>query len=173
MNNFSYFTPTKVVFGKDSELQAGKAVKEYGGSKVLVHFGGNSAQKSGLLDKVCASLKSEGIDYVMLGGVVPNPRLSLVRTGIELCKKEQVDFILAVGGGSVIDSAKAIGYGVTNDCDVWDIYLKKVPARACLPIGAVLTIAAAGSEMSDSSVITNEDGWLKRGYSSDYSRCRC
>lgn len=172
MNNFSYFTPTKVIFGKDSELQAGKAIKEYGGSKVLVHFGGNSAQKSGLLDKLCASLKSESIDYVMLGGVVPNPRLSLVRTGIELCKKEQIDFILAVGGGSVIDSAKAIGYGVTNDCDVWDIYLKKVPARACLPIGAVLTIAAAGSEMSDSSVITNEDGWLKRGYSSDYSRCR-
>ncbi|MDD3369570.1 MAG: iron-containing alcohol dehydrogenase [Lachnospiraceae bacterium] len=178
MQNFNYYAPTKVVFGKDTEKQVGELVKEQQCKKVLVHFGGQSAKKSGLLDRICNSLTETGINYVTLGGVVPNPRLSLVREGIELCKQEGVDFILAVGGGSVIDSAKAIGYGMTNkdengqDVDVWDLYLKKFPPKACLPIGAVLTIAAAGSEMSDSSVITNEDGWLKRGLSSNYARCK-
>jgi len=117
-------------------------------------------------------LEQDGISYVGLGGVVPNPRLSTVHEGIELCKKEEVDFILAVGGGSVIDSSKAIGYGVANDGEVWDFYEKTRMPKACTPIGAVLTIAAAGSEMSNSSVITKEEGWLKRGCNSDFSRCK-
>lgn len=172
MENFEFYTPTKVVFGKGAEMQVGALVKAQNCKKVLVHFGGNSAKKSGLLDRVFESLKREDINYISLGGVVPNPRLSKVYEGIELCKKEGVDFILAVGGGSVIDSAKAIGYGMANDCDVWDIYTRKVEVTGCLPIGAILTISAAGSEMSDSSVITNEDGWLKRGFNSNYSRCK-
>jgi alcohol dehydrogenase len=172
MENFEFYTPTKVVFGKATEMQVGSLVKAQNCKKVLVHFGGNSAKKSGLLDRVFESLKREDIDYISLGGVVPNPRLSKVYEGIELCKKEGVDFILAVGGGSVIDSAKAIGYGMANDCDVWDIYTRKAEVTGCLPIGAILTISAAGSEMSDSSVITNEDGWLKRGFNSNYSRCK-
>lgn len=172
MQNFEYFTPTRVVFGRDTELQVGKLVKEYGGNKVLVHFGGGSAVKSGLLDRVCSSLKDAGIAYVTLGGVQPNPRLSLAREGIALCRKEGVDFLLAVGGGSVIDSTKCIGYGLANEGDVWDFYAGKRQAVGCMPIGCVLTIAAAGSEMSRSSVITNEEGWIKRGYNNDYSRCK-
>lgn len=170
MENFNYYTPTRVVFGRGTENQTGELVKQQGCRKVLVHYGGNSAKKSGLLDRVFRSLEEAGIDYVSLGGVVPNPRLSLVYEGIELCKKEQVDFILAVGGGSVIDSAKAIGYGMANEGDVWDFYEGKRQATACMPIGTVLTISAAGSEMSNSSVITNENGWLKRGYNTDYCR---
>ena len=172
MNNFTYYTPTKVVFGRDTDKQVGQLVKEQNCKKVLIHYGGQSAKRSGLLDRIKASLEAENIAYVELGGVVPNPRLSLVYEGIELCKKESVDFILAVGGGSVIDSSKAIGYGMTNEGDVWDFYDKKRQATACLPIGAVLTIAAAGSEMSDSSVITKEEGWIKRGYGSNYCRCK-
>lgn len=172
MVNFEYFTPTKVVFGKNAEEKTGELVKAQGCKKVLVHYGGQSAKKSGLLDRICASLEKEGISYVTLGGVVPNPHLSKVHEGIEVCKKESVDFILAVGGGSVIDSGKAIGYGVANEGEVWDFYAKTRIPEACLPIGAVLTIAAAGSEMSDSSVITNEDGWLKRGCNNNLCRCR-
>lgn len=172
MKNFEYYTPTKVVFGKDTEKKAGELTKEFGAKKVLIHYGGNSAKKSGLLDRICASLEAAGIPYVTLGGVVPNPHLGLVHEGMELCRKEKVDFILAVGGGSVIDSAKAIGYGVYNDCDPWLFYSRKAQAKGCLPIAAVLTIAAAGSEMSNSSVITNEDGWLKRGYNHDSCRCK-
>ena len=172
MNNFTYYTPTKVVFGRDTDKQVGQLVKEQNCKKVLIHYGGQSVKRSGLLDRIKASLEAENIAYVELGGVVPNPRLSLVYEGIELCKKESVDFILAVGGGSVIDSSKAIGYGMTNEGDVWDFYDKKRQATACLPIGAVLTIAAAGSEMSDSSVITKEEGWIKRGYGSNYCRCK-
>lgn len=172
MVNFEYFTPTKVVFGKNAEEKTGELVKAQGCKKVLVHYGGQSAKKSGLLDRICASLEKEGISYVTLGGVVPNPHLSKVHEGIEVCKKEGVDFILAVGGGSVIDSGKAIGYGVANEGEVWDFYVKTRIPEACLPIGAVLTIAAAGSEMSDSSVITNEDGWLKRGCNNNLCRCR-
>ncbi len=172
MVNFQYYAPTKVVFGKDTELQTGALAKEFGASKVLVHYGGNSAVKSGLLERVCNSLKEANLPYVTLGGVVPNPRLSLVYKGIDLVKKEGIDFLLAVGGGSVIDSCKAIGYGVYNDCDPWLFYSKQAQAKGCLPVAAVLTIAAAGSEMSHSSVITNEDGWLKRGYSTDYARCK-
>lgn len=172
MISFQYFTPTKVVFGKNTEEQTGKLVKEEGCRKVLVHYGGQSAVKSGLLERICRSLEDAGIRYVTLGGVVPNPRLSMVHEGISLCRKEGVDFILAVGGGSVIDSSKAIGYGVANEGEVWDFYEKSRTPQACLPVGAVLTIAAAGSEMSNSSVITNEDGWLKRGLNHDLCRCR-
>ena len=174
MDNFNYYAPTQVVFGKDTEKQTGKLVKKYGGNRVLIHYGGKSAVRSGLIDRVKASLEEEGIYYVELGGVVPNPRLSLARQGMALCKAEGVDFILAVGGGSVIDSAKCIGYGVTNEGDEWDFHEKIRSPKACLPIGAVLTIAAAGSEMSNSCVITNDEEtpWKKKGCSSDLSRCK-
>jgi len=171
-SNFTYYTPTEVVFGKDTEREAGRLVKGHGGTKVLLHYGSNSAKKTGLLDRVAASLKAEGIDYVELGGVVPNPRLSKVHEGIKLGKKEGVDFILAVGGGSVIDSAKAIAYGLYNGGEVWDFYEGKRTLQGALPHAAIVTIAAAGSEMSNSSVITNEDGWLKRGLNTEYGRCR-
>ena len=170
MLNFDLTLPTKVVFGKDTEQQAGALVKEFGGSKVLLHYGSESAKKSGLLDRVCASLDEVGIPYVLLGGVVPNPRLSKVKEGIALCQAEGVDFILAVGGGSTIDSAKAIAYGVADGGEVWDFYAGLRPITAAFPVACVLTLAAAGSEMSDSSVITNEDGWYKRGASSKYGR---
>ena len=166
----TYFTPTKVVFGRGTEEQAGALVKEQGGRRVLIHYGGGSVVRSGLLDRVKASLDREGIFHVELGGAVPNPRLSLVYQGIELAKRENVDFLLAVGGGSAIDSAKAIGYGVVNPGDVWDFYEHTRTAGGCLPLGVVLTLSATGSEMSDSSVITNEDGMKKRGYSSPYGR---
>ena len=172
MENFAYYTPTKVVFGKGAEKQTGELVKEQGCRKVLVHYGGGSAVRSGLLDRIYSSLDENGISYISLGGVVPNPRLSLIYRGIDMCRKEGVDFILAVGGGSVIDSAKAIGYGMANEGDVWDFYEGLRTAQDCLPIGAVLTISAAGSEMSNSSVITKEEGWLKRGYKSDLCRPR-
>ncbi len=172
MLNFQYYTPTKVLFGKDTDLEVGRLVQCEGCKQVLVHYGGQSARASGLLDRVFDSLSKAGVDYVELGGVVPNPRLSKVYEGIDLCVKEGVDFILAVGGGSVIDSAKAIGYGAAEAGDVWELYDYKRRAKACLPIGVVLTIAAAGSEMSNSSVITKEEGWVKRGYGSDLCRPR-
>lgn len=170
MKDFNYYAPTEVVFGESSEEKVAQLVKKYNGKKVLVHYGGQSAVKSGLLDKMCGLLSEGGVEYVTLGGVVPNPRLSKVYEGIDLCRKEGVDFILAVGGGSVIDSAKAIAYGVANEEDVWDFYLGKAKAKDCLPVACVLTIPAAGSEMSESSVITNEDGDVKLGYSNDISR---
>ena len=172
MRDFVYHAPTEVVFGKQSEEKVASLVKKYGGHKVLVHYGGKSAQKSGLLDKICGLLRDGGVDFVCLGGVVPNPRLSLVHEGIDLCRKEGVDFILAVGGGSVIDSAKAIACGVPHDGEVWDFYLGKASPKCYLPVACVLTIPAAGSEMSDSSVITNEDGDVKLGYSNQMSRCK-
>ena len=172
MENFNYYTPTRVVFGRGTESETGTLVKDQGCGKVLVHYGSGSVVRSGLLDRVYKSLDDAGISYVSLGGVVPNPRLSLVYEGIELCRKEGVDFILAVGGGSVIDSAKAIGYGLANEGDVWDFYEGKRMPSGCMPIGVVLTISAAGSEMSNSSVITNENGWLKRGCNTDYGRVK-
>lgn len=171
MNDFQYYTPTKVVFGRGTEEQAGQLVKEQGGTRALVHFGGRSARESGLLDRVLASLDRAGVAHVELGGVVPNPRLSKVREGMELCRREGVDFLLAVGGGSVIDSAKAIALGLAYEGDVWDLFSGQ-PAQDCLPVGTVLTIAAAGSEMSNSCVITNEDGWKKRGLNTDLCRPR-
>jgi alcohol dehydrogenase YqhD (iron-dependent ADH family) len=170
MKDFVYYAPTEVVFGENAEERVASLTKKYGGTKVLVHYGGQSAVRSGLLDKTCRLLREGGIDHVTLGGVVPNPRLSKVREGIELCRNESVDFILAVGGGSVIDSAKAIAYGVRHDGDVWDFYLGKAEPRQMLPVATILTIPAAGSEMSEASVITNEDGDIKLGYSNDMSR---
>lgn len=181
MKDFNYYAPTEVVFGEQSEEQVAALVKKYGGTKVLVHYGGQSAQRSGLLDKICGLLKEGGIEYITLGGVVPNPRLSLAQKGIDLCRQEGIDFILAVGGGSVIDSSKCIAYGVCFKGDVWDIYLGKAEPTKMLPVASVLTIPAAGSEMSEASVITNADapresggrllpGGTKLGYSNDMSR---
>ena len=172
MKDFNFYAPTRVVFGRESEEKLPQLIQQYGGKKVLVHYGGGSARRSGLLDKVEKMLTEAGIAFVELGGVVPNPLLSKVREGIALCRQEQVDFILAVGGGSVIDSAKAIGYGVGYDGDVWDFWDGKAVPQACLPIGVMLTIPAAGSEMSSSCVITNDEGMLKRGVNSDLCRCR-
>ena len=168
--DFTYYTPTKVVFGKGAEAQVGELVKAQGCKKVLIHYGGSSAVKSGLIGRIEAALQEAGVAYVSLGGVVPNPRLSLARKGIELCKEEGVDFILAVGGGSTIDSAKCIAYGVANEGDVWDFYEHTRLATACLPVGVVLTIAAAGSEMSCGSVVTKDEGGVKRAYDDDLSR---
>ena len=170
MYNFNYYTPTKVVFGKNTEDKCGELVKEQGCKKVMIHYGSGSVKRTGLLDKVKASLDEAKIDYIELGGAVPNPRLSLVYEGIELAKKEGVDFILAVGGGSAIDSAKAIGYGIANEGDVWDFYAQKRVTDKCVPVGVVLTIAAAGSEMSNSCVITNEEGWYKKALDTDLAR---
>ncbi len=172
MENFTFYSPTKFVFGKETENQAGTMVKEFGGSKVLLHFGGKSAEKSGLLGRVRDSLKESGIDFVELGGVHPNPLSDLVYTGIDLCKKSGVDFILAVGGGSVIDSAKAIAMGVCHDGDFWDFYSGKAAPKKAVPVGTVLTIAAAGSEGSGDSVITKVEGMVKRGAGSECIRPR-
>ena len=169
MNNFTFYSPTFFAFGKDSENDTGSYVKRFGGSKVLIHYGGGSVVRSGLLDRVKASLEKEGLEYIELGGAQPNPRSGLVYQGIELCKKENVDFVLAVGGGSAIDSAKAIAAGAVYDGDFWDFYCGKWIEEA-LPVGTVLTIAAAGSEGSCSSVITHEDGMLKRGADGDAIR---
>ncbi|MCR5477874.1 MAG: iron-containing alcohol dehydrogenase [Lachnospiraceae bacterium] len=169
MQNFTFYSPTFFQFGKDTESQAGALVKRFGGSKVLIHYGGGSVVRSGLLDRVKASLTAEGISFAELGGVKPNPRSGLVYEGIELCKKEGVDFILAVGGGSTIDSSKAIAAGVLYDGDFWDFYCGKRIEEA-LPIGTILTIAAAGSEGSPDSVITREEDMMKRGASGDAIR---
>lgn len=169
-NNFEYYAPTKVVFGKEVEGQVGRLVKEAGGSKVLIHYGGKSAVRSGLIDRLKGALDEAGIPHVELGGVVPNPLLSKVYEGIELCRAEGVDFILAVGGGSSIDSSKAIAYGLANEGDVWDLYEHTKTAAACKPVGVVLTIAAAGSETSNGSVITNEKNGEKRAYDDDLAR---
>ena len=172
MKDFNFYAPTEIVFGRESEEQVAALVKKYGGTKVLMHYGGGSAQRSGLLDKMRSKLAEAGIEFVELGGVVPNPRISLVRKGVALCREQGVDFILAVGGGSVIDSAKAIGYGVGYEGDTWDFWAGKAVPKSCLPIGAVLTIPAAGSEMSNSCVITNDSNNDKRGINSNLCRCR-
>lgn len=174
MQNFKYYAPTQVVFGRDTEKQVAELVKKYGGTRVLLHYGGQSAVKSGLIAKVEKILSDAGIEYVKLGGVKPNPRLSMVRKGIEVCRAENIDFLLAVGGGSVIDSCKAISSGRFYDGDVWTLYEHKDHATKYLPIGCILTIPAAGSEMSDGSVITNDevDGWLKKDYCVDEFRCK-
>jgi len=172
MNSFVFHTPTKVVFGKDSHLQVGELLKSYGATKVLLHYGGNSATKSGLLDQVKSCLNEYHISFVELGGVVPNPRLSKVHEGIQLGRDEKIDFILAVGGGSVIDSSKAIAYGIPYQGEVWDFFTKKASPETAIPVGTILTIAAAGSEMSNSTVITNEDNWEKRGCNFEICRLR-
>ncbi len=167
MKNFDHIIPTRIIFGKGTEVQVGSLVKEYGFHKVLLHYGGKSAVKSGLLDRVKDSLAGAGIDFVELGGAQANPVLSLVRKGIALCLEEKVDLILAVGGGSAIDSAKAIGDGAGNpDVDVWKFFIREADPKAHIPVAVILTLAASGSEMSQSAVLTNEDGGLKRGYNS-------
>ncbi|MCR5209578.1 MAG: iron-containing alcohol dehydrogenase [Lachnospiraceae bacterium] len=172
MENFTFYSPTYFVFGKGEEKRAGEMVKRFGGSKVLIHYGGGSAVRSGLIDRVKASLDGAGLAYAELGGVKANPRSGLVYEGIELVKKEKIDFILAVGGGSSIDSAKAIAMGALYDGDFWDFYDGKQPVTKALPVGTILTIAAAGSEGSGDSVITNENGNFKRGTSGEAIRPR-
>ena len=169
MNNFTFYSPTYFVFGKEEENNTGKYVKRFGGNKVLIHYGGGSVIRSGLLDRVKKSLELENIEFVELGGVKPNPRSGLVYEGIELCRKENIDFILAVGGGSTIDSAKAIAAGAVYEGDFWDFYMGKSIDKA-LPVATVLTIAAAGSEGSPDSVITKEEGMFKRGASGEAIR---
>ena len=171
MENFSFYAPTWFEFGKGAEAKTGALVKRFGGRKVLLHYGGGSVIRSGLLDRVKASLEKEGIDYIELGGVQPNPLSGLVYKGIDLCRKEDVDFVLAVGGGSTIDSAKAIAAGTVYDGDFWDFYEGRQVDKA-LPIGTILTIAAAGSEGSPDSVITKEDGMIKRGATGEAYRPR-
>ena len=169
MNNFNFYSPTYFVFGKERENEAGKYVKRFGGTRVLIHYGSGSVIKSGLLDRVKASLAAEDIYYTELGGVMPNPRSGLVYKGIEICKKDKIDFVLAVGGGSTIDSSKAIALGSLYDGDFWDFYEGKTVTDA-LPVATILTIAAAGSEGSGGSVITHEDGMLKRSCGGDAMR---
>ena len=173
MNDFVYYAPTRVYFGSGLTKNVGAYCVQAGAGKVLLHYGGGSAERSGLLDTVRESLKEAGLKWHELGGVRPNPRLSLIREGTALCQNEGIDFILAVGGGSVIDSAKAIGYALGEpDKDVWELFEKKRRPLACAPIGAVLTIAASGSEMSNSCVVTNDTVNEKRGCSSDYCKPR-
>ena len=170
MINFEFYNPTKVIFGKGTEALAGKEIKKMGGHKVLVHFGGNYLRENGTLDRVHQGLTEAGLEYVDLAGVVPNPRLGLVKEGIRLCKEEGVDFLLPIGGGSAIDSAKGIGYGLVNDFPLEDLLLGKVTTDKIAPIGCISTIAATGSETSNSMVITIEDGMLKRSYNHDCAR---
>lgn len=170
MINFIYHTPTKVIFGKETENHVGEEIKVGGYKKVLIHFGGTYLYENGVLDRVHKSLTDCGIEYVDFGGVVPNPRMSHVKEGIELCKKEGIDFILAIGGGSPIDSAKAIAYGLVNDFDIIDLYMGRVSTDKIAPLGCISTIAATGSETSNSSVITIDEGMLKRSYNHDCSR---
>lgn len=170
MQDFQYYTPTKVFFGKHAEAQVGAVLRARGCQKVLLHYGGGSIKASGLLDRIIASLQEAGIRYVELGGVAPNPKLEEVRHGVQVCRDQEADFILAIGGGSVIDSAKSIGVSTASGFDPWDIITGVVTPEATVPVGVVLTISAAGSEMSDSHVITNEALHLKRGRSLDLIR---
>ncbi len=170
MNDFTFYAPTYFAFGRKTEQAVGSLVKRFGGSKVLIHYGGGSIKQNGVYDKVTASLAEYDIPYLELGGVTPNPRSGLVYKGIDLCRKEGIDFILAVGGGSAIDSAKAIAAGAVYEGDFWDFYEKGLPVNKALKIGTVLTIAAAGSEGSPDSVITHEKGMFKRGASGEALR---
>lgn len=171
MRTFEFTVPTRVLLGKDAEDQVAEYISLYG-SRVLVHFGGRHVQNSGLLDKIEGLLETSGIYYEELGGVKPNPRLSLVKEGIMRCREHKLDFILAVGGGSVIDSAKAIGIGVRYDGDVWDFYEGKAEVKESLPVGVVLTVVGAGSEAAEGAVITKEEGWMKRSVGSCFMRPR-
>lgn len=165
MDNFVFKNPTKIIFGKGTESEVGKEVSAYS-KKILLHYGGNSIKNSGLYNTVVTSLKEAGIEFIELSGVKPNPRLSLVHEGINICKENNINFILAVGGGSVIDSSKAISMGIGYEGDVWDFFVGKATPRKVVPVATILTIPAAGSESSSSCVITNEDGWYKRGLGS-------
>jgi len=172
MNNFTFYSPTNFVFGKGTEETTGQHVKNYGGHKALIHYGSGSVVKSGLLDRVKASLEAEGIEYVELGGVQPNPKSGLIYEGIKLCRKEKVDFVVAIGGGSAIDSAKAIAFGVLYEGNFWDFYDGRTyrPVTEALPVGVVLTLAASGSEGSTDTVVTLEEGMYKRCADGDVLR---
>jgi hypothetical protein len=169
VENFTFQNATKIIFGRGTESQAGKETALLG-KKALLHYSGKSIRASGLYDKVCASLKAAGVEFIELAGVKPNPRLSLVREGIRICREKKIEVILAVGGGSVIDSAKGIAIGVPYAGDVWDFYAKKATAKESLPVGVVLTLPAAGSEASNGSVLTNEDGMYKKDTGADCLR---
>lgn len=165
MNNFEYCVPTRVIFGRDTQKRAGELIKEYGFRKVMIHYDGGSVKRSGLLDQVTASLREAGIEMVLFGGVQANPTLSKALEGMEICRREGVDFILAVGGGSVIDSAKCIADGAPNpEIDPWKFFMKEAVPPKALPHGNILTLSASGSETSQSCVITNEENGLKRGF---------
>ena len=171
MRNFDFYSPTYFVFGKDREAETGRYVKRFGGSRVLVVYGGQSAKRSGLLDRIMACLKEENLYAVELGGVKPNPRSGLVYEGIDLCRREKIDFILAVGGGSVIDTCKAIAHGAANPgTDIWEFWKRRAPLTKSMPVGVVLTIPAAGSETSDSAVLTNAEAGEKRGLNTPFNR---
>ena len=171
MENFTFRNTTKIIFGKDAESRVGVEAARYG-NKILLHYGGGSIKKYGLYDRILKSLKDAGLEIIELGGVQPNPRLSLVKRGIDICRKEKIEFILAIGGGSTIDSAKAIAVGIPYNGDVWDFFTKKVVVEKVIPVGVILTIPAAGSESSSNSVITNEEGLYKRVVGSDMLRPR-
>lgn len=169
--NFEFYSPTKVLFGKNAEDEVGRQARAFGAASALIVYGGGSAQRSGLLGKVEAALAAEGIAFQKLGGVVPNPRLDKVYEGIRMGKEHNVDFLLAVGGGSAIDTAKAIAYGLAEpDQDVWELFEHTRTAQKCLPVAAVLTIAAAGSETSKGCVITNQRTGEKRAYDDNLAR---
>lgn len=169
MNPFELYLPTRYVFGYDSEVRAGEMIRSFQGTKVLIHYGGGSAERSGLLSRVRSSLSEAGIEYVELGGVQPNPRIELAYEGIEMVRDHQVDFILAVGGGSVIDSAKTIAAAADYDGDAWDLYNRSYHPETALPIGVILTIPAAGSEGSDSAVMNREENGIvyKRSFGAE------
>ena len=170
MQNFEFYTPTKMIFGKDTHKNVGEVIKGYGIEKILLHYGKDSVKKTGLYDEIVDSLNAAGISFTELGGVEPNPKLSLCKEGIKIAKESGAELVLAVGGGSVIDSAKLIAAGALYDGDPWDFPSKKANVTKALPVATVLTLSASGSEMSSSCVITNEDGWLKRGYGTDFNR---
>ncbi len=172
MSKFIYYTPTRVTFAKGAELEVGTELKHFGATKVLIHYGSQRVVRTGLMKTVTDAISQAGIEYVKLGGVVPNPRLSTVYEGIELARKEKIDFILAVGGGSVIDSAKAIAVGLCYDGDVWDFFERKAAPTSAVSTGCILTIPAAGSEMSDGMVITKAEGGLKRDLARDFCICK-
>ncbi len=172
MNNFVQWTPTEVIFGRDTEQKAGVAVKRHRGSRVLLVYGSGSAEKSGLLSRVKASLEGAGIAYAEFGGAKANPTLKHAEEGVRHAIDFKADFILALGGGSVIDTAKGIAHGAANPgVSLWDLWTEQVPLLKSLPVGVVLTIAAAGSEMSDSAVLTNEDIPWKKGIHTPFNRC--
>lgn len=172
MNDFTYYAPTKVFFGRERHKEVGKIIKEYGYKKIMLQYGKGSIKKNGIYDEVIGSLRDNGIDFVEMGGVSPNPKLSFVREAIKVAKENNVEMILAVGGGSAIDSSKCTAVGALSDCDVWYFVTRKEIPKDGLPVGCILTIAAAGSEMSSSAVITNEELNMKRGFNSEFNRCK-
>ena len=172
MRDFIYYTPTKVFFGKDKHKDVGKIIKGYGYDNIMLQYGKDSIKKSGLYDQVMSSLSAEGINVVEMGGVEPNPKISFVREAVKVAKENNVQMILAVGGGSVLDSSKYTASGACADCDPWDFPTKKASPENALPVGCILTLAAAGSEMSSSAVITNMELNMKRGYNSEPMQVR-